>query len=95
MILCCPVCRAENASGPNCRRCRADLSLLFTLEAQRRRLLALACQAAKRGDGAALANLAAQADALRYGEDSHRLLALGRLLQGRFREAWQLYRLGL
>lgn len=32
----CPVCRAENDRGPNCRRCRADLSLLFALEKQRR-----------------------------------------------------------
>ena len=28
----CPVCKAENSQGPTCRRCKADLSLLFRLE---------------------------------------------------------------
>ena len=31
----CPACRADNAAGPNCRRCKADLSLLWALEQQR------------------------------------------------------------
>src|SRR5262249_17865113 len=31
----CPVCKAENAQGPACRRCKADLSLLFAVEARR------------------------------------------------------------
>ena len=31
----CPVCKADNAQGPLCRRCKADLSLLFRLEARR------------------------------------------------------------
>ena len=33
----CPVCRATNDQGPQCRRCKADLGLLFRLEAQRKR----------------------------------------------------------
>ena len=37
MALRCPVCKAENAQGPNCRRCKADLSLLFALEDRRAR----------------------------------------------------------
>ena len=36
----CPVCKADNSQGPQCRRCKADLSLLFALEEQRRRTLA-------------------------------------------------------
>ena len=35
MALRCPVCKAENAQGPNCRRCKADLSMMFALEDQR------------------------------------------------------------
>jgi hypothetical protein len=34
MVLCCPACRAENTFGPQCRRCRADLSLLAAVEAR-------------------------------------------------------------
>ena len=32
-MIACPVCRAENAER-TCRRCRADLGLLFDVEAQ-------------------------------------------------------------
>jgi hypothetical protein len=32
----CPVCKADNAQGPQCRRCKADLTVLFDLEAARR-----------------------------------------------------------
>ena len=35
----CPVCRADNDQGPQCRRCRADLASLFALEDQRRRVI--------------------------------------------------------
>ncbi len=50
----CPVCKAENAAGPACRRCKADLSLLFQLEEQRERTLAAARRllAARRMDEA-------------------------------------------
>jgi hypothetical protein len=41
-VIACPVCRAENAER-TCRRCRADLGLLFDVEAQR-----LAAEAAAR-----------------------------------------------
>jgi hypothetical protein len=88
----CPVCRAENSTGPQCRRCRADLALLFVLEAQRRRVLDQARAAVHRGDGPEAARLAAAAHALRRGEDSRRLLALGRLLQQDFAGAWRCYR---
>jgi hypothetical protein len=87
----CPVCRAENAAGPQCRRCRADLSLLFTLEAQRARAL----DAAYRGIagnqlGQALAR-AGEADACRRDGESQRLLAVLHLLRGELTQAWQCY----
>src|SRR5438552_3075018 len=47
--LTCPVCRAANDQGPACRRCRADLSLLFVLDAQRQARLAAATTAAAQG----------------------------------------------
>lgn len=48
----CPVCRADNAEGPSCRRCRADLSLLFALEQHQDRLLGDARRSAAQGDWA-------------------------------------------
>lgn len=35
----CPVCKADNSQGPACRRCKADLSLLWELEVRREELL--------------------------------------------------------
>jgi len=87
----CPVCRAENNAGPQCRRCRADLSLLVALEDQRARLLAAAQAAIRRADGAEAARLAAAAQQLRDGDDVRRLRALGHLLQRKFAAAWQAY----
>ena len=34
-MLRCPVCKADNSAGRACRRCKADLSLLFALEEER------------------------------------------------------------
>jgi hypothetical protein len=88
----CPVCRAENSEGPHCRRCRADLTLLFRLEEQRGRLLELAAGCAVRGDGENTQRFAAAAQELRRGEDAARLLTLGYLLRGDFAAAWSCYR---
>jgi len=38
----CPCCKASNDTGPACRRCRADLSLLFAVEGERASLVAAA-----------------------------------------------------
>ena len=46
----CPVCRAENDQGPQCRRCRADLGLLFGLEKRRRQALDAARRCVAQGD---------------------------------------------
>lgn len=87
----CPACRAENADGPGCRRCKADLSMLFALEARRSALLARA-----RADGAAglwpeAYAAAAEADGLRRDDESSRLAAALALLCRDFHEAWRRY----
>jgi hypothetical protein len=87
----CPVCRADNADGPTCRRCRADLSLLFRLERQRARALEGARRHAQAGDADGVLREAGQAHGLRKGEDSRRLLALGHLLARDFAGAWRWY----
>jgi hypothetical protein len=87
----CPVCKAENTTGPQCRRCRADLSLLFALEEQRERALAEARRHIGRGEGGPAVAAAQAAEALRSGEDARRLLVLGCLLQPDFARAWELY----
>lgn len=87
----CPVCRAENSQGPQCRRCRADLSLLWRLEEERRRYAETAKRLAARGElGRALA-VADGVDALRHGPDSAQLLAVIHLLRGDFAAAWRSY----
>ena len=87
----CPVCKADNIQGPNCRRCKADLSLLFTLEDQRRRALAQARLCLRRGQWSQAANHAEEADWLRGDEESRRLEATAHLLQRDFAAAWESY----
>ncbi|MBI1917735.1 MAG: hypothetical protein HYS12_23815 [Planctomycetes bacterium] len=98
MPLRCPVCKADNApptlpsspggegkgGGAQCRRCKADLSLLFALEEQRRVVLDAAQHAASRGEWRDFLSATEQADALRSDDESRRLLATARLLQGDF-----------
>jgi hypothetical protein len=89
MAIRCPVCKADNPSGPACRRCKADLSLLFALEEQR--------EDATRAAHAALAgrrysdarNAALRADHLRRDEASRQLVALTALLCGDHAMAWR------
>jgi hypothetical protein len=85
----CPVCKAENDQGPQCRRCRADLSLLFTLEEERSRLLDEASRCARAGCWRETAGLASQAEGLRGGEDARRLLVLAHLMERDYPAAWQ------
>ena len=87
----CPVCRAELTTGPQCRRCRADLSLHFELEERRTELLTRAEAHLARGEGGEVVDLAYQAGALRVGDDARRLRALGHLLLHEFPLAWQSY----
>jgi hypothetical protein len=87
----CPVCRADNDRGPQCRRCRADLGLLFELEGQRRGLLGRARNEVARGRLDEALVLLEEAEALRGGGDVQRLRALAYLLRRDFANAWQCY----
>lgn len=85
----CPVCRAENAQGPQCRRCKADLGLLFALEEQRQAAIVAACQALSRGELRRALAIAEGVDALCSDTESCRLLAVIHLLRRDFARAWQ------
>jgi hypothetical protein len=87
----CPVCKAENNQGPQCRRCKADLMLLFTLEDQRQRALAKARQCLAQGRWRCAAEAAAEAGRLRRGEDAQRVEAVARMLGRDFAGAWRIY----
>jgi|SRR5581483_11584904 len=87
----CPVCRAEVEQGPQCRRCRADLSLLFALEEQRQQALVAAYQYVREGRWRSARAVAEGIHALRRDADSARLLAALSLLQGNFERAWREY----
>jgi uncharacterized protein HemY len=88
----CPVCKADNPQGPQCRRCKADLSLLFALEEQRRRTLAEARLCLRRGEWRAAREHAETANWLRGDADARRLMAMAHLLGRDFAVAWQCYR---
>ena len=87
MTLRCPVCRAENTTGPLCRRCRADLSLLAAVEERRDAHLARA-QVALRDERFAEARKELdRAAELRAGPDVRRVRACLFLLAGDFSAA--------
>jgi hypothetical protein len=88
----CPVCRAEVEEAIQCRRCRADLSLLVELEKQRRHALTLAQQCLRRGRYQPARALSEGAETLRRDDDTRRLCALTCLLQRDFTKAWEVYR---
>jgi hypothetical protein len=87
----CPVCKADNTQGPSCRRCKADLSLLFALEDARRQRLQAARQHLAQGRWADAARSAARADQMRTDEESRALRAVAHLLQGQLAAAWACY----
>src|SRR5579862_1973999 len=90
----CPVCKADNAARPQCRRCRADLGLLWALEAERSALLAEARRRLGEGAWAAAAAVARRADGLRRDDESRRLLTAALLLGRDFAAAWRTFRKG-
>jgi hypothetical protein len=99
----CPVCKADNApsgearaclAGRACRRCKADLGLLFALEDERSALLAEARRLLDGGAWSAAADAAARADGLRRDDDSRRLLTAALLLGRDFDGAWRTFRGG-
>src|SRR5579883_2854205 len=87
----CPCCRASNETGPACRRCKADLSLLLALEARRARLLAESKDLAAQGRYAEALERVDEADALRRGTDAARHRCALRLLIRDFAGAWECY----
>ena len=91
----CPACRAENTQGPTCRRCKADLSLLFRLEEQRGRALAEARRLLAAGRTDEADALAGEADWLRSDAESRRLRAMTRFMRRDFAGAWACYQLSL
>ncbi len=91
-VMRCPVCKAENTQGPTCRRCKADLSLLFALEDQRAWTLAEARRLLAAGRAAEADALAEAADGMRSDAESRRLWAATRLVLRDFVGAWAAYR---
>jgi hypothetical protein len=87
----CPCCRAANDAGPACRRCKADLSLLFAVEEQRDRHLAEAKQLAAEGRVADALSAVDDAESLRRGDDVLRLRAALHLLNRDFNSALAYY----
>ncbi len=87
----CPVCRARVEAGPHCRRCKADLTLLFALDAHRDAVLTASQHALATGHPDEAIALAEGAERLRRGDDARRVMAAGYLLRRDFREAWRGY----
>jgi hypothetical protein len=90
----CPVCKAENVQGPQCRRCKADLALLVAVEARRRQELQAARRCLAAGLWAQALTHAAEAHWLQSDEESRQLLAVASLLNRDFASAWYYYREG-
>jgi hypothetical protein len=89
MAIRCPVCKAENATGPTCRRCKADLSLVFALEEQREWAMSAARNALVAGRYEEAQRAALWADHVRRDEASRRLVALAALLRRDHALAWR------
>ena len=87
----CPVCRAENDQGPNCRRCRADLESLFKLEKQQRRALDAAYGCLAAGQMRRAFAISDGARALRDRVEARRLAAMSLLVARDFAGAWRMY----
>ncbi len=85
MTITCPCCRASNET-PTCRRCKADLSLLVSVETRRESLIKEARFALSQS-GEALPMIV-EAESLRSGSDTAQLRALAALLNGDFAGAY-------
>ena len=89
--LTCPCCRAANDTGPACRRCKADLSLLFAVADRRGFLVSEARKLAAQGKYVEALRSLEEAAALRAGDDVNRLTAVVRLLAGQYAVALAAY----
>jgi hypothetical protein len=84
MNLNCPVCRAENTTGPACRRCRADLSLIMAVEARRDHHVATARSAMRDGRFDDALDELSKAEELHSAADIRQMRACVYLLAGDF-----------
>jgi hypothetical protein len=87
----CPVCKAVVEQSTQCRRCKAELSLLVQLENHGQQLLAHAAQLGIQGRFAEAQQQVEQAGQLHSTDECQRLLALLALLRRDFPQAWGLY----
>lgn len=90
----CPCCRAANDVGPACRRCKADLSLLFAVAADRERLVSAARDQLADGNGTEALALLDQAERTWAGDDLRPLRAVAHLLNRDFPAAFACYSAG-
>lgn len=88
----CPVCKAVVDQGPQCRRCRADLSLLFDVEKQAETARTAAASFVCQGRREDSLRMAEGAFATHADSESQRLLAVLHLLRRDFAGAYQAYR---
>jgi hypothetical protein len=85
------VLQGEQRRRPACRRCKADLSLLFAADADAAALLARARDALAAGAFADADRLTQESAAVRRTPDALRVRACARLLAGRFADALAAY----
>ncbi|CAN5385509.1 hypothetical protein BH11PLA2_BH11PLA2_08090 [soil metagenome] len=91
MTMTCPCCRAINETPPLCRRCKADLCMLFDLESQRVFHIAEAQRSLSAGDSLNASTHLRQASSLRDGDDLRKLNAVTSLLNRDFATAYAAY----
>ena len=87
----CPVCRAENGEEPNCRRCKADLSMCQAVLRRRSQAFALAGAAMLAGRSAEAVEHANETKRLKADAESERWLAMTSLMARDFPTAWASY----
>jgi hypothetical protein len=87
----CPCCKAANDAGPACRRCKADLSLLFAADADAASILSRARDALTAGSFTEAEALADRSASVRRTADALRVRAAARLMGGRFADALAAY----
>jgi hypothetical protein len=83
----CPTCGAQQEWSDTCRRCKCDLSLVRPLLQYRQRLRRVCVQALREGRPADALTAAERVYALQHDEGTRRLLAVTRLIAGRYRAA--------
>jgi hypothetical protein len=89
--LICPVCKAENRSPNSCRRCKADLTLLWDLKIHYDNKLAEALDKLRVGELDEAEETLQQVSRIRATPEVTALFAILRAKQHRFHLVWQLY----